>query len=144
MKALFSALTSTVDKDMISSRGHLFDSEKNLPLVIEDGFEDIKKTKDVENILLLLGLEKELTRIKNKKIRPGKGTKRGRKYKKTRGPLIIVSKEGDLLKSAKNIAGVDISIVENLKVESLAPGTHPGRLCIWTKSALEKIEKLAG
>jgi len=34
--------------------------------------------------------------------------------------------------------------VENLNAELLAPGTHPGRLTVWTSSAFEKLEKVFG
>ncbi len=37
--------------------------------------------------------------------------------------------------------GIDVVTVSRLNAELLAPGTHPGRLCIFTKSAIEKIEK---
>jgi len=34
--------------------------------------------------------------------------------------------------------------LENLNAELLAPGTHPGRLTVWTKSAFEKLETVFG
>jgi len=33
-------------------------------------------------------------------------------------------------------------LVADLNVEMLAPGTHPGRLAIWTTSAIEKLTGL--
>nr|NIQ06333.1 50S ribosomal protein L4 [Candidatus Korarchaeota archaeon] len=45
---------------------------------------------------------------------------------------------------ARNLPGVDIVKVNNLNVELLAPGTHPGRLTVWTSSALEKLNELFG
>jgi large subunit ribosomal protein L4e len=43
-------------------------------------------------------------------------------------------------KAARNLTGVDIVEASSLNVEDLAPGTHPGRLTAWTKSALEFVE----
>ena len=44
--------------------------------------------------------------------------------------------------AAGNLLGVDITTVKNLNVELLAPGTHPGRLTVWAKSAFEKLGEL--
>ena len=48
------------------------------------------------------------------------------------------------MKAAKNLPGVDVVTVDNLNVELLAPGTHPGRLTIWTQSAIEKLKERFG
>lgn len=64
---------------------------------------------------------------------------RGRKYKKKKGPLLVVTKP---LKSARNLPGVDVVTVNNLGPEHLAPGTHPGRFVIWTKSAVQKLGEM--
>jgi large subunit ribosomal protein L4e len=60
------------------------------------------------------------------------------------GPLIVVAESKGLVDAASNIPGVDIVTVSNLNPEILAPGTHPGRLTIWTNGAIEKLEKLYG
>jgi len=44
------------------------------------------------------------------------------------------------MKAAKNLAGVDVVLVKDLNVELLAPGCHPGRLTVWTKSAINYLE----
>lgn len=67
---------------------------------------------------------------------------RGRKYRKPKGPLIVVDEDRGIVLGARNHPGVDIVTVENLNVELLAPGTHPGRFTIYTKSALEKLEEM--
>ena len=73
------------------------------------------------------------------KIRAGKGKRRGRRYKSGTSVLIVINEDKGLVKAARNIKGVDISTVDNLNAELLAPGTHAGRLTIWTESALEKL-----
>ncbi len=90
-------------------------------------------------MLKKLGMEKELERIKERKIRAGKGKMRGRKYKKRVGPLFVVSKRCDLMKSARNLG--DVILVKDLNAEALAPGTQPGRLTLWTESAIKELEK---
>ena len=83
----------------------------------------------------------DLKRGGKKKIRSGKGKNRGRKYKRSKGPLLVVSGECKLLKSARNIAGVDVADVSALDVEMLAPGTALGRLTVFTEKALEEMQK---
>ncbi|MCD6241085.1 50S ribosomal protein L4, partial [Candidatus Bathyarchaeota archaeon] len=72
------------------------------------------------------------------------GKMRGRRYKQAKGPLIIVSESNGIMKAAKNLPGVDVVTVDNLNVELLAPGTHPGRLTVWTQSAIEKLKERFG
>jgi large subunit ribosomal protein L4e len=86
----------------------------------------------------------DILRAREKKIRAGKGKMRGRKYKKKKGPLVIVSRNQGIYLGARNHPGVDIIEVENLSTEDLAPGTEPGRLVICTKSAIEMLTILFG
>ncbi len=93
-------------------------------------------------LLEKIGLREELERTKKVKIRAGKGKRRGRKYKKKKGPLIVVSdKDKNIIKSARNIPGVDVVPVKDLSILHLAPGGKPGRLTVWTVSALKKLEE---
>lgn len=137
-KAIRSALAATVNPELIKLRGHKFE---NAPIIIDNKFENLKKTKDVEGVLIKLGLQKELDRISKKIIRAGKGKMRGRKYKIKKGPLIVISKSCPLEKSIINLQGIDICHVENLNAELLAPGTMIGRLTIYTEDSINKIEK---
>ncbi|MCD6547452.1 MAG: 50S ribosomal protein L4 [Nanoarchaeota archaeon] len=141
-KAIRSAIAATILKDVVKKRGHKIGDVKELPIVIEDKVEEIKKAKDAQKLLEKLGLKKEIERAKQKKVRAGKGKMRGRKYKKKVGPLFVVSKKCHLLKAAKNLAGVDAVVVKDLNAELLAPGTHPGRLVIWSEAAIKKLDKL--
>ncbi|MBD3249674.1 50S ribosomal protein L4 [Candidatus Woesearchaeota archaeon] len=138
-KAVRSAMASTLKKELVAERRHKVPD--NYPFILEKSYEDISKAKDAKQALIKLGLEKELERASKKKIRAGKGKARGRKYRKKKGPLIIVSSDCKLMKSAKNIPGVEIVSVEKLNSELLAPGAVPGRLALFTKPAVEKLEK---
>jgi large subunit ribosomal protein L4e len=138
-KAIRSALSAAINKEIVAERGHK--APEQYPFLIETSFEETTKTKDVITALKSLGLNDELDRADNKKVRAGKGKMRGRKYKKPKGPLIIVSKECKMLQTAKNIPGVDVVLVNSVNAELLAPGTHAGRLTLMTQAAVEKLEK---
>lgn len=138
--ALRSAIAATTKKDVVKERGHRVDEIKELPLVLKDNIQSIKKTKDVEKILQSLGLDDELKRLKEKKIRVGRGKMRGRKYKKKIGPLIVIDKDGGIGKACRNLVGVDVKNVKKVSVEDLAPGAHAGRLTVWSKSSIEKLQ----
>jgi len=56
----------------------------------------------------------------------------------------VVAENKGLVEAAGNLPGVDIVDVKNLNAELLAPGTHPGRLTLWTNGAIEKLGKLYG
>ena len=138
-KAIRSAIAATIIKEVVTARGHIVPN--NYPFIIENKIEDINKTKQLKNILEKIGLKEELARATIKKVRAGKGKLRGRKYKKKKSVLLVVSKECNLLNSGKNIPGVSIVKVNKLNAEILAPGAMPGRLTLWSKDALDILEK---
>lgn len=134
-----SAIAATKDKEIVTKRGHKFDDKITLPVIVEDKFESIKKTKDVINALEKIGLYNDVLRATDgKHIRAGKGKRRGRKYK-TPKSILIISKKDEILKSSGNLTGVDIVKPEKINIEYLAPGGDAGRLTIITKSALKEI-----
>lgn len=138
-KALRSALAASLDKDTVAARGHKLPS--TYPFILSTDFEKIAKTKDIHKAMHALGLKDELTRSSRKTIRAGKGTMRGRPYQKAKGPLLVVSQDCAAAKAAKNIPGVDVVDIAQVNAELLAPGTHPGRLTLYTQAALEKLDK---
>lgn len=138
-KAIRSAISATINKEVVKARGH--NIPKDYPFIIDNKVEDIKKTKELSSILNKFGFKEELKRSAKKKVRAGKGKLRGRKYRRKKSILFVVSKKCNLLKSADNIPGVDIVDVKSLNAEILAPGALPGRLTLWSKSAIELMEK---
>ncbi len=137
-KAIRSAIAATANKQLVEKRGH---KAKEIPIILTSDIENIKKTKELRNILEKIGLKEELERIENKKIRAGKGKNRGRRYKTKKGPLIVVSKKCELEKAARNLQGVDIAEAKALNAELLAPGTQPGRLTIYTEKSIEQMKQ---
>ncbi len=117
----------------------------HLPLVVTGGIESLSKTKEVEEALLHLGLLLDVYRVRDSRnIRAGKGKHRGRKMKQAVGPLIVIGENKGIADAASNLPGLQVAKVANLNAELLAPGTHPGRLTLWTESAIEQLDKLYG
>jgi large subunit ribosomal protein L4e len=143
--ALISAIAATAEKEVVASRGHKVDGVVGLPLVVDNAFEGLTKAKEVEDAFSSLGFDAEFTRVKDSRnVRAGKGKHRGRKMKQAVGPLIVVVDGKSLVNAASNLPGVEVTTVTNLNTEMLAPGTHPGRLTVWTSAAIEKLSTLYG
>jgi len=141
--AIRCAIAATSNSDLVAKRGHKIENVPQIPLIVDDEIATIRKTKDTREVFKNLGIIDDITRAKKgKRIRAGKGKLRGRKYKKTKGPLIVVAEDKGIGLGARNHPGVDIVSVNNLNAELLAPGTHPGRLTVFTKSAIEKLGNL--
>lgn len=138
-KAIRSAIAATMLREVVVERGHCVPS--SYPFALDEKFETLSKTKKILQSFEKLGLQEELQRVNNNKIRPGKGKSRGRKHKHTKGPLIVISKNSKIRKAATNIPGIDVIEVKNLNTESLAPGGKPGRLTLWTKAAIDILQK---
>jgi large subunit ribosomal protein L4e len=136
-KALRSAVAASVQPDLVKSRGHIFNGE--VPVVIEDRFGELTRTAEVIAALTAAGVYGDVERAKeSKKVRPGRGKMRGRRYKQRKSLLIVTA--GAPLMAARNLAGVDSVSVDQLNTELLAPGTHAGRLTVWTESAVTRME----
>ncbi len=143
--ALLSAIAATANKATVKSRGHQIENVPQIPMVVTDDIQELKRAKEFEEALALLGLADDVTRVRNsRKIRAGKGKHRGRKMKQAVGPLIVISENKGLQEAAANIPGVDVALVQTLNAEMLAPGTHAGRLTVWTFGALEQLNKAYG
>jgi len=138
--AIRSAVAATADKDLVASRGHSIGEVVGIPLVVVDEIQSLEKSSDVKEVFLRLGLWSDVERVKRGiKVRAGRGKTRGRRLKRRKGPLIVVGEDRGIVKAARNLPGVGITLVRNLNAELLAPGTHPGRLTLWSESALKGL-----
>lgn len=143
--ALRSAVAATALKEIVASRGHITEYVPAFPLVVIDGIQKLKKTSEVKEALIKLGVWPDIYRVEeSQKIRAGKGKMRGRRKRHAVGPLLVVAENEGIMKAARNILGMNVVKVNNLNAELLAPGTHPGRLTMWSKSAFEKLGELFG
>ena len=133
-----SAIAATADGDIVAERGHAFDDDLEFPLVVDNEFEDLMKTQDAVDVLEALGVHADVERAEDgKTVRAGRGTTRGRKYSEPTSVLVVTSEEPSL--AARNLAGADVATAAEVNAEDLAPGTEPGRLTVWTESAVEEV-----
>ena len=133
--ALDSAIAATGSKDLVRSRGHKFDEDIELPLVVSDEVEKFGKSSAAKTFLTAIGVWNDIDRVKK--------SKRIRGHSRTHsvGPLLVVSEYKGAQRAFENFEGVEVVRVKDLNVEALAPGTHPGRLAVWTESAIKTLSE---
>ncbi|MFP4045489.1 MAG: 50S ribosomal protein L4 [Candidatus Aenigmatarchaeota archaeon] len=139
-KAVRSAISATAKEEPVKERNHKYEGE--LPLVVEDKIQSLEKTAELKDVLEKIGLDEDLDRARPRKVRAGKGTMRGRKYKTRKSVLIVIEKDQGIKKAANNLPGVNVATVEELNAELLSPGAHGARLTVYSESALEKIGEM--
>ena len=136
--AVRSAIAATTDVALVADRGHAFDEDLDLPLVVSDEFESLEKTQEALGVLEALGVDADIERAdEGRSVRSGRGTSRGRKYRQPKSLLVVTSEEPS--RAARNLAGVDVATAREVNAEDLAPGAHPGRLTLWTESAVAEV-----
>ncbi|MBI2148112.1 50S ribosomal protein L4 [Candidatus Woesearchaeota archaeon] len=125
-KAIRSAMSGVVQKSKL--------------LVVEDKFENLKKAKDVKNVLTILGFDTQAVKRKNS----GKAKSRGRAIRYKKNPLVVVTKNCDVIKAISNLAGYDTIDVKSLNASLLSLGYGLPRPCIFTEGAINLLtnEKL--
>ena len=135
-----SAIAYTADLDAVKARGHRV-SAPALPMVVADDLETVDKTAELVAFLEKVDLKSELERVEGRtKRRTGKARLRGRVYRSGVGPLIVVTNDRGVGKAAGGIPGVDVTRVQDVSVLDVAPGGVPGRLTLWTESAMGALE----
>ena len=143
--ALTSAIAATAQKEVVAKRGHKVEKVVQIPLIVDNAIENLTRAKDVEAAFTSLGIDADITRVRDSRnVRAGKGKSRGRKIKQAVGPLIVVVDGVNLVAAASNLPGVQVTTVSNLNTEMLAPGTNPGRLTVWTNGAIEQLNTIYG
>ena len=135
-----SAIAYTASLDAVKARGHRV-GKPALPMVVADDIETVEKTAELVSFLEKADLKAELERVEGRtKRNSGKRRLRGRAYKSGVGPLIVVTNDRGVGKAAGGIPGVQVTRVQDVSVLELAPGGVPGRLTIWTESAISALE----
>lgn len=138
--SIISAISASGDESWVKKGGFIMKKIPEIPLVVDDKIQTIKKTSNIYSILCKLGLQEDLINIKkHTKIRAGKGKLRSRKYKKKKGILIVIKDDFGIIKASRNIPGTDVVKVENLSINALAPGGSSGRLILWAQSAINEL-----
>ncbi len=138
------AIAALKDAAMVASRGHRFDADLSLPIVVEDELEALEPesgmVREGLKILKHLGLLADVERSKDgRHIRAGRGKMRGRRYRQPRSLLIVVKGPDKVRRLLGNLPGVEVVSPAALNAEILAPGGDPGRLTVFSEGALEVL-----
>jgi len=163
VKARNAALSALRHAEIVARRGHRFDETRTLPIVVDNEIEEIWKSleenrkerqekKDEERtdrilaakrsveILRALGVFSDVERAsEGTHIRAGRGKMRGRVYRTPRSVLFVATKADTLARAFRNLPGVEVVTPAGLNAEVLAPGGDPGRLTVFTESALDVL-----
>jgi len=143
--AVTSALAASALPSLVLARGHKISQVAEIPLVVDDTFESIQRTKQAIKSLTTLGAFDDVQKAKDsKKLRAGKGKLRDRRHVARRGPLVVYSEDNGLVQACRNLPGVELCNVEALNLLQLAPGGHMGRFIIWTQGAFNKLNSIWG
>merc|ERR1712244_153662 len=143
--AICSAIAATGIPAIVMSKGHRIENTPEVPLVLSDKIEAIKKTKEAVQLLKRLKAYTDIEKVKSsRRFRAGKGKMRNRRRIQRRGPMIIYNQDNGICQAFRNIPGITLLNVSRLNLLKIAPGGHVGRFCIWTESAFKKLDNLYG
>ncbi len=124
-KALISALSGSANKELVAKRCDL-PAGFSVPVVVDNAFEKLKKTKEVLKFFDALKLGALVGKSKSAPL------------------LAVIVASGTILKAANNLPTINVVSPDELKVKHLAPGTHGGRLLIISENGLAKIAERLG
>ncbi len=114
--ALKAAIAATASDEIVRNRGHKFDADRTLPLVVNNEVENLSKASDAKRFLTSIGVWDDIMRVrKSKRIKAGARVH-------AVGPLIVVAEDKNARKALRNFEGLDVVKAADLSVEALAPG----------------------
>ncbi len=143
--AIRSAIAATAMKQIVKARGHILSETASLPLVVSNDIQTIEGAGAVRDMMQNIGVWDDVMRVvDSRKTRGRQRHSRGRGLRQAIGPLIVVSNDRGIGKAARNLPGVEVVTVDSLGAEMLAPGTHPGRLTVWSESAVKLLGESMG
>ncbi|KAF7270059.1 ribosomal protein L4 [Rhynchophorus ferrugineus] len=141
--ALAAAIAASGVPALVMSKGHVVEQVPELPLVVSDKVQEMKKTKEAVQFLRRLRAWGDIQKVyKSQRFRAGKGKMRNRRRIQRKGPLVVYHQDQGLRRAFRNIPGIDLISVDKLNLLKLAPGGHVGRFVIWTESAFKKLDKI--
>ena len=139
-RARDAALAAIHDAQFVAARGHRVASKVTVPVVVQDDLEEIESVAKAVDFLEGVGVYEDVLRAKDgRHIRSGRGKMRGRRYRAPRGPLVVVRDAAKARHGFGNLPGVEVVTPAALNAEVLAPGGDPGRLTIFSASALDVL-----
>lgn len=138
--ALCSAIAATANGDLIRKRGHLLSNNIELPIIVSNEIESVTKSKDLEKILIKLGLEDDLRRTHIRRIKSVHKNDTNRRS--ALSALIIVSKDDNIGRLNNSLPGIAVKTIKSVSVLDLAPGSKPARLTIFSENAIKELNTL--
>ena len=146
--AVASAIAASSIPALLLARGHRISNIPEVPLVVSsEAFRGLAKTSQASALLTSIGVGPDLTKVKSsRKMRAGKGKMRRHRFRQRRGPLIVYNPkiDGSIDSAFRNLPGVETSSIYALNLLQLAPGSHLGRLVVWTSAAFAALDDLYG
>ena len=136
------AIAATASKDRIELRGHKIEGIESFPIIVSDDIESINKTSEMIKVLDSLKLSQDIERLQTRKPRSGQSRLRGRSKKVGKSVLFVTKDTSNISKAIGSLPGVEVRKVTDLSILDLAPGAHPIRLTVYSKSAIEEIAKI--
>merc|ERR1712088_1000532 len=143
--AMTSAIAATAVPALVMAKGHQIDNVPEIPLVVSNNVENYNKTKQAVALLKAVGAWDDIKRVyATRRMRAGRGKSRNRKHVQKLGPCIVYNKDNGVVKSFRNIPGVNLVPVDSLNILKLAPGGHVGRFLIFTQDAAAALDTIYG
>lgn len=143
--AVVSAIAASGIPALVMAKGHRIEETPEVPLVLNDKVEEIKRTKEAVKLLKKLKAWNDIEKVyATKRFRAGKGKMRNRRRIMKRGPLVIYNKDNGITKAFRNIPGITLLNVNQINLLKIAPGGHLGRFCIWTEGAFKRLDEIYG
>ncbi|KAK2705206.1 large ribosomal subunit protein uL4A-like [Artemia franciscana] len=143
--AMVSAVAASGLPALVMAKGHAIEKVAEIPFVVSDKVQELQKTKEAVDFLRKTRAWNDVDKVYNsRRMRPGKGKARNRRWLMKKGPLIIYNEDQGLTRAFRNIPGVETLKVDSLNLLKLAPGGHVGRFCIWTESAFKRLNDIYG
>jgi large subunit ribosomal protein L4e len=143
--AMASSIAASALPALVMARGHRIADVPEMPLIVDDSFEKVNKTKVAVEFLTKLGLAADLNRVKETRhLRCGSGKGRNRRYVTRKGPLVVYAEDNGIVHALRNIPGVDLCHVDRLNLLQTAPGGTFGRMIVWTETAAKKLNEVFG
>ncbi|MBS1263126.1 MAG: 50S ribosomal protein L4 [Methanonatronarchaeales archaeon] len=134
--AIRCAVAATARPDLVRARGHAAEG----PVVAPDELQSVDRTAEVREFLKGADLWSDVERAKRGTgERSGKGKLRGRRRRVPKSILLVVGEDEGIGRGACNLPGVEVCEARSVGVDRLAPGGEPGRLTVYTESALEEF-----
>jgi large subunit ribosomal protein L4e len=113
--AIVSAIAASGIPSLVMAKGHRIEETPEVPLVLSDKVEEVKRTKDAVRILKKLKAWNDIEKVySTKRIRAGKGKLRNRRRVMKRGPLVVYNKDNGITRAFRNIPGLKKKFCEKI------------------------------